>query len=72
MRIISDRLVGKIITIIPSCRVGISKNNNIDYRVRKTCAIMSTQVIYETGHISLLPDSTMSSTLNFLFLCMLL
>ena len=46
--------VCKIIMIILSFQVGTSKNKNIDHRVKKTCAIMSTQVRYETDHISLL------------------
>ena len=48
----SGRLVDKIIMIL-SFRVGISKNNSIDHRVKETCAIMSTQVTCETDHISL-------------------
>ena len=60
-RIISGRSVGKIIIIILSFRVGISKNKNIDHRSKETCTIMSTQVTYEKDQIPLLPDSTMSS-----------
>ena len=37
-----SRSVGKIIIIL-SFRVGISKNKNIDHRVKETCAIVSTQ-----------------------------
>ena len=48
----SGRLVDKIIMIL-SFRVGISKNNSIDHRVKETCAIMSTQVTCETDNISL-------------------
>ena len=44
--IISGWLLGKILIMI-SFRVGISKNKNIDHRVKETCAIMSTQVAYE-------------------------
>ena len=44
-RIISSRSVGKI--IIVSFRVHISKNKNIDHRAKETCAIMSTQGMYE-------------------------
>ena len=47
--------------------VSTSKNKNIYYQIKETCAIMSTQVPYETDHISLLCDSTMSSTLNVCF-----
>ena len=54
-----------------SFRVSISKNKNID-QAKETCAIMSLQVKYETEHISLLCDSTMLSTPNFYFLCILL
>ena len=60
-RIISGRSVGKIIIIILSFRVGISKNKNIDHRSKETCTIMSTQVTYEKDQIPLLLDSTMSS-----------
>ena len=49
-----------------------SKNRNIDHQGEKTCAIMSTKVTYETNLIYLLPDSIMSSALNFCFLCILL
>ena len=37
--------------IFRSFRVGISKNKNIDQRVKGACAIMSIQVTYETDHI---------------------
>ena len=65
--------IGKIFIIILSFRVGISKNKNIDHGVKETCAIMSTQVTYETGHTSFLCDSTMSSASIFLnvFYCYL-
>ena len=54
-------------------QVGTSKNKNIDHRVKKTCAIMSTQVTYETYHIPVLCHSTMSNALIFFcFLCILL
>ena len=67
------RSVGKvIIIIIVSVRVGISKNKNIDHRVKETCAIVLTQVTSETDHISVLCHSTMSGALNFCFLCILL
>ena len=59
-----------IIIIILSFRVGISKN--IDHQVKETCAIVLTQVAYETDHISLLYDSTVSSAANFCCLCILL
>ena len=45
---------------------------NIDHGVNETCAIMSTQATPETDHISVLCHSTMSSALNFYFLCTLL
>ena len=65
-RIISGQSISKIIIIIIlSFRVGISKNKNTDHRVKETCAIMSTQITCETGHISLLCDSTLSSALIF-------
>ena len=70
-RIISGQLVSKI-TMIPSFRVDTSKNKNIDHRIKKTCADMSTQVTHETNYISLLHDSIMSSALFFCFLCTLL
>ena len=54
-KIISRRLVGKIIIITLSFRVCISKNKNIDDRVKKTYAMILAQVIYEIDHISLLP-----------------
>ena len=41
----------------PSLRIGTSKNKNIDHWVKETCAIMSTQVAYETDHHSLFCDS---------------
>ena len=44
-------------------RVRTSKNKNIDH---------SAQVTSETNHISVLRHSTMSSTVNFCFLCILL
>ena len=59
-----------IIIIILSFRVGISKN--IDHQVKETCAIVLTQVTYETDHISLICDSTVSSAANFCCLCILL
>ena len=40
--------------------------------LKKTFAIMSTQVTYEINHISLLQNSTISNALNFCFLCILL
>ena len=49
----SGRSVGKIVIII-SFRVGISKNKNIDHRVKEAHTIMSTKVTCETDHISLL------------------
>ena len=52
-RIISGQSVGKIILTIPRFRVCEYNNKNIDHRVKRTCAIMSTQVTYETNHISL-------------------
>ena len=61
--------VGKIIVINLSFWVDTSKNGNIDHRVKETCAIISTQVTYEIDHISLFQDSTISSALNFCFLC---
>ena len=66
-RIISGRLLGKIIIKILSFKGGISKNKNIDHRVKETCAIMSAQVTYETDHFSVLRHSTMSGALNFCF-----
>ena len=48
-----------------------SKNKNIDYQVKETCVIMSTQVTFETDHNPLLSDSTMSSAPNFCFLSIL-
>ena len=59
----SGQLVSKIIIII--LRVHISKNKNIDHRGKETCVIMSTQVTYETNHISLLRGSTMLSAVNY-------
>ena len=56
----SNRSVSKVKIIILSFRVGISKTKNIDHRVKKTCAIMSTHVTCETDHISL-------CALNFCF-----
>ena len=49
----SSRLVGKIMIIILSFRVGTSKNKKIDYRIKETYAIMSTKVTRERN-ISLL------------------
>ena len=49
-----DWSVDKMITLILSFRVGISKNKNIDHGVKETCAIMATTVTQEIGHISLL------------------
>ena len=66
-RIISGGSVDKIIIIIVSFRVGKFKNKNIDHRVKETCAIMSTQVTYETDHIYILCHSTMSSALLFFY-----
>ena len=57
-----------MIIIILSFRVDTFKTKNIDHRVKKTCAIMSTQVTYENNHIYLFHDSTMSSALSFCFL----
>ena len=42
-----------MILIILSFRVDTSKNKNIDHGGKETCVIMSTQVKYETYHISL-------------------
>ena len=62
--------------------VGRQNNNNrlkfqdgriskcTDHQVKETYHIISTQVTYETGHISLLRDSTMPSAINC-FLCIL-
>ena len=58
--------------VILSFRIDTSKNKNIDHGVKKTCAIMLTQVIYEIDQVSLLQDSTISSALNFCLLCILL
>ena len=58
-RHISGWSVGKTIIIILRFRVGTSKNKNIDYRVNA----------YETEYVSVLRHSTMSSALNFSFLC---
>ena len=44
-----------------------SENKNTDHWVKETCATMSVQVTYETDHISLLCDSTVSNVLNFCF-----
>ena len=55
-RIISSRSGGKIITIL-HFTVYASKNKIIDYRSRETCAIISSQVQYETDQISLLRPS---------------
>ena len=52
--------------------LGISKNKGIDHWVKETCAIMSTQVTYETDHISVLCHPIMSSTVNFCLLWILL
>ena len=52
---------------IPSFRVGISKNKNIDQGIKETCSIMSAKVTYEIDHISLLRDSIISSVLIFCF-----
>ena len=43
--------------IILTLRVGTSKNKNIDYRSKHTCA-------YESDHISLLRDLAMPGVLN--------
>ena len=53
--------------IIGSVKVNTSKNKNIDHRVIETCTIVSTQVTYRTDSISLLCDSTISSSLKFHF-----
>ena len=45
--------------------VGISKNKNVDHWVKESCAVMSTQVTYKTGHISALCHLTMPSALIF-------
>ena len=45
----------------------MSKNKNIDHRVKEICAVISTQVTYETDQIYVLCCSTMSSALNFCF-----
>ena len=66
-RIISGWSVGKIIITL-SFGVDTSKNKNIDHGVKETCAIMSTQVTYETDLFFLLQNSTISSALNFCFL----
>ena len=42
----------------------MSKNKNIYHRVKETCAIMLTQVIYETDYSSVLCHSTMSGLLT--------
>ena len=55
--------------IILSFRVSTSKNKNVDHQAKETCAIRSVQGTYETNHISLLCDSTMSNALNICFLC---
>ena len=60
-KIIMDWLVSNILTIILSFMVGTFKTKNID-QVKETCVII-------TDHISLFSDSTMSSALNFCFLC---
>ena len=57
---------------ILSFSAGISKNKNIDNRVKETCVFMSTQVTYETDKIYLLRDLIMLSALNFCFSCILL
>ena len=57
----------KIIIIILSFRVGTFENKNNDHRVREICTILSTQVTYETDHISFLCDSTKSSAPNLCF-----
>ena len=49
--------------------VSTSKTKNIDHQVKETWVIISTQVVYETNHISLFSDSRMSSAQNFCFLC---
>ena len=61
------RSIGKIIIIILSFRVDTSKNKNIDHLVKKTRAITLTHATYETDHVSLLQDSTISSSQNFCF-----
>ena len=47
--------------------VSTYKNKNTDHRVKETCTTMSIQVTYETYHMSLLHDSTMSNVLHFCF-----
>ena len=59
-----SQVIGKIIVIL-SLRVATSKYQNIDYQGKETCA-------YESSHISLLHDSTMSGTVNVCFLSILL
>ena len=49
--------------------VSTSKTKIIDHQVKETWVIISTQVVYETNHISLFSDSRMSSAQNFCFLC---
>ena len=61
-------LVSKIMIIILSFRVSTSENKNIDHGVKETWAIISTQVTYETEHMSLLFDSAVSGAPNFCFL----
>ena len=67
-RIISGRSVNYFrLMIILSFRISTFKNKNADHRVKETCAIRSVQVTYETNHIFLLRDSTMSKALKFCF-----
>ena len=55
--------------MILSIRVSTSKNENIDHQDKETSTMISKQVTYETDKISLPCDSTLSSALNFCFLC---
>ena len=58
--------------IILSFRVSTSNNENTDHQVKETCAIRSMHVTYETDHISLLRDSTVSNARNVCFLSILM
>ena len=58
--------------IILSFRVSTSNNENTDHQVKETCAIRSMHVTYETDHISLLRDSTVSNVRNVCFLSILM
>ena len=57
--------------VILSFSVSTSKNKNVYHRVTETCAIMSTQVLYETNH-SVLRFNNIKCTTNLCFLCILL